>query len=63
MDSRAFTTVELAFTFFPILVEKIGNRDYVLTIMKASLEDDAEYSMTAKNIAGQTCFSFPLISI
>ncbi len=39
--------------FFFSLVEKVGNRDYVLTILKASLEDDAEYSVTAKNIAGQ----------
>lgn len=39
--------------FISILTEKIGNRDYVLTIAKASLEDDAEYSVTAKNVSGE----------
>ena len=36
-----------------MFAEKIGNRDYVLTIPKASLEDDAEYSVTARNVSGE----------
>ena len=36
-----------------LLSGKVGNRDYVLTIPKASLEDDAEYSVAAKNVCGE----------
>ena len=37
--------------FFP---EKFGNRDYILIIDFASMNDDAEYTVVAKNIAGET---------
>jgi titin len=33
--------------------EKFGNRDYMLTIDSATMDDDAEYSVVAKNVAGQ----------
>ncbi|XP_067687580.1 uncharacterized protein [Haliotis asinina] len=33
-------------------LEKFGNRDYILTIDNATLDDDAEYTVVAKNIAG-----------
>ncbi|XP_071149949.1 uro-adherence factor A-like isoform X13 [Mytilus edulis] len=35
-------------------IEKFGNRDYILTIDFASMNDDAEYTVVAKNIAGET---------
>ncbi|XP_048237941.1 titin homolog isoform X5 [Haliotis rufescens] len=35
-------------------LEKFGNRDYILTIDNATLDDDAEYTVVAKNIAGNT---------
>ena len=31
----------------------MGNRDYVLTISAATLQDDAEYSVTARNAGGE----------
>ncbi|ESP01887.1 hypothetical protein LOTGIDRAFT_58595, partial [Lottia gigantea] len=34
-------------------IEKFGNRDYILTIDYATMDDDAEYSVCAKNIAGE----------
>ncbi|KAK6166404.1 hypothetical protein SNE40_023104 [Patella caerulea] len=34
-------------------IEKFGNRDYILTIDYATMDDDAEYSVIARNIAGQ----------
>ena len=34
------------------LAERIGNRDYMLTIHCVSLEDDAEYVVVARNPSG-----------
>ena len=33
--------------------EKFGNRDYILTIDCATMDDDAEYMVVAKNVAGE----------
>ena len=41
--------------------EKFGNRDYLLVIETASMEEDAEYSVLAKNIAGEVRSSAQLI--
>lgn len=35
-------------------LEKFGNRDYLLTIEYATMDDDAEYSVLAKNIGGES---------
>ncbi|KAK7113503.1 hypothetical protein V1264_012777 [Littorina saxatilis] len=34
-------------------IEKFGNRDYILTIDCATMDDDAEYMVLAKNVAGE----------
>lgn len=34
-------------------IEKFGNRDYILTIDWATMDDDAEYMVVARNVAGQ----------
>lgn len=34
-------------------IEKFGNRDYILTIDWATMDDDAEYMVVAKNVAGE----------
>ena len=39
--------------FYIFLTEKIGNRDYMLTIENATLEEDAEYVVIAKNSSGE----------
>ena len=44
-----------------VLPEKFGNRDYLLAIETASMEDDAEYSVLAKNIAGEVRSTAQLI--
>ncbi len=36
-----------------ILTEKLGNRDYLLTLEKVTIDDDAEYTVIAKNLAGE----------
>ena len=36
-----------------IFAEKFGNRDYVLAIDYVTLEDDAEFSVVATNVAGE----------
>ncbi|KAJ8320676.1 hypothetical protein KUTeg_002263 [Tegillarca granosa] len=36
-----------------VKIEKFGNRDYILTIDCATMDEDAEYSVVAKNIAGE----------
>ena len=41
--------------------ERFGNRDYLLSIDSATMEEDAEYSVLAKNIAGETRASAQLI--
>ena len=41
--------------------EKFGNRDYLLAIETASMDEDAEYSVLAKNIAGEVRSSAQLI--
>jgi titin len=51
---------------FPLLfcavpTEKIGNRDYVLTFDYVTLDDDAEYTAVAKNIAGEVRCTAQLI--
>ena len=35
------------------VAEKFGNRDYILTIDYATMDDDAEYMVVARNVAGQ----------
>lgn len=42
-------------------IEKIGNRDYVLTFDYVTLDDDAEYSVVARNIAGEVKCTSQLI--
>ncbi|KAL5005586.1 hypothetical protein ScPMuIL_016744 [Solemya velum] len=42
-------------------IERFGNRDYILTIDCATMDDDAEYTVMAKNIAGETKSSAQLI--
>ncbi len=37
----------------PSFAEKFGNRDYILTLDNATLDDDAEYMVVARNIAGE----------
>uniref|UniRef100_A0A2C9KQJ6 Ig-like domain-containing protein n=1 Tax=Biomphalaria glabrata TaxID=6526 RepID=A0A2C9KQJ6_BIOGL len=34
-------------------LEKFGNRDYILTIDYATMNDDAEYTVCARNVAGE----------
>ncbi|XP_076459108.1 uncharacterized protein LOC143292571 isoform X2 [Babylonia areolata] len=34
-------------------IEKYGNRDYILTMDSATMDDDAEYSVVASNVAGR----------
>ncbi|KAK7506218.1 hypothetical protein BaRGS_00002330 [Batillaria attramentaria] len=34
-------------------IEKFGNRDYILTIDYATMDDDAEYMVVARNVAGE----------
>lgn len=34
--------------------EKFGNRDYILTIDYATMDDDAEYTVSARNVAGES---------
>ena len=43
------------------LPEKFGNRDYLLAIESATMDEDAEYSVLAKNIAGEVRSSAQLI--
>ena len=33
--------------------EKFGNRDYILTLDYATMDDDAEYMVVARNVAGE----------
>nr|XP_022322544.1 titin homolog isoform X5 [Crassostrea virginica] len=42
-------------------IEKFGNRDYLLNIDYATPEDDAEYWIVAKNVAGETKSTAQLI--
>ncbi|XP_069107714.1 LOW QUALITY PROTEIN: titin homolog [Argopecten irradians] len=42
-------------------LEKYGNRDYLMTIDCATLDEDAEYTVMAKNIAGEVKSSAQLI--
>ncbi|XP_052259685.1 uncharacterized protein LOC127864044 isoform X4 [Dreissena polymorpha] len=42
-------------------LERFGNRDYILAITTASMDEDAEYSALAKNIAGEARSSAQLI--
>lgn len=50
----AFLSLCLVNFFFFFLSEKFGNRDYLLTIEYATMDDDAEYSVLAKNIGGES---------
>ena len=43
------------------ILEKFGNRDYLLTIDHATLDDDAEYTVMARNVAGETKSSAQVI--
>ena len=36
-----------------LFAEKIGNRDYMLTLESVTLEDDAEYVVIARNATGE----------
>ena len=48
--------------FFVVdFAEKFGNRDYLLNIDYATPEDDAEYWIVAKNVAGETKSTAQLI--
>ncbi|BFZ15497.1 hypothetical protein BsWGS_18536 [Bradybaena similaris] len=42
-------------------IEKFGNRDYILAIDGASMNDDAEYTVVAGNVAGQAAMSAQVI--
>lgn len=42
-------------------IEKFGNRDYLLNVEYATPEDDAEYWVVAKNVAGETKSTAQLI--
>lgn len=44
-----------------ILTEKFGNRDYLLNVEYATPEDDAEYWVVAKNVAGEAKSTAQLI--
>ena len=44
-----------------LILEKFGNRDYLLTIDHATLDDDAEYTVMARNVAGETKSSAQVI--
>ena len=48
-------------TWLCVCTERFGNRDYVLTLNYVTLDDDAEYTVIAKNIAGETKCSAQLI--
>lgn len=41
--------------------EKFGNRDYLLNVEYATPEDDAEYWVVAKNVAGEAKSTAQLI--
>ena len=47
--------------FVVVFAEKFGNRDYLLNIDYATPEDDAEYWIVAKNVAGETKSTAQLI--
>ena len=36
-----------------VIAEKFGNRDYLLAIEYATLNEDAEYTVIARNVAGE----------
>ncbi|GFS11218.1 myosin light chain kinase, smooth muscle, partial [Elysia marginata] len=42
-------------------IEKFGNRDYILTIDYATMDDDAEYTVSARNVAGTEKLSAQVI--
>ncbi|XP_025093425.1 uncharacterized protein LOC112563549 isoform X6 [Pomacea canaliculata] len=42
-------------------IEKFGNRDYILTIDYATMDDDAEYMVVARNVAGEAKSSAQVI--
>ena len=44
-----------------VVSERFGNRDYILAIETATMDEDAEYSVLAKNIAGEARASAQLI--
>lgn len=44
-----------------MFTEKFGNRDYLLNVEYATPEDDAEYWVVAKNVAGETKSTAQLI--
>lgn len=44
-----------------IISEKYGNRDYALTLEYANLDDDAEYTVVARNIVGEAKCSAQLL--
>ena len=50
----------ILFTFC-IILEKFGNRDYILTIDYATMDDDAEYTVSARNVAGTEKLSAQVI--
>lgn len=47
--------------FLFLSTEKFGNRDYILTIDYASMNDDAEYTVSARNVAGEVKLSAQVI--
>lgn len=48
-------------SFNPLFAEKHGNRDYLLCINYATLDDDAEYTIVARNIIGEARSSAQLV--
>lgn len=49
------------FSLVQFFTEKFGNRDYLLNVEYATPEDDAEYWVVAKNVAGEAKSTAQLI--
>lgn len=49
------------FSLVLFFTEKFGNRDYLLNVEYATPEDDAEYWVVAKNVAGEAKSTAQLI--
>jgi titin len=53
--------IDICLKFVLCFTEKFGNRDYLLNIEYATPEDDAEYWVVAKNVAGEAKSTAQLI--
>ena len=54
----SYTVITTLLKYLPIFyiyysTEKVGNRDYILAIEYVTLDEDAEYTVVAKNLAGE----------